>query len=315
MVDPSTERCSPSSTSNSSLTDNAEQPPTKKVKQSSGTSIATSKSSDDSNNDDATRGTKGGSQGTLSSMFGKQQASIQKDLDFVMKNAPLNRSRQLGYFVMQEHITTISAEMIAASEDGDFNLAQTKKDNLDELVKEASMEYKLYHLCTMTKEHATRKLEYHKKKLNFRECGKYQALVNVATEYLSSVPDEDVEGFETQKNAQKCPPSNADAEEVEYIASSSSDTDSDWDWDPEDASDSDEMRLDDDEENLLRQYNDGGRNIVYTLEDGNVDQLMKDLEDSNLFTYGDLVRLREEVDDMLKAGQEVEEESEVSNYF
>ena len=167
-------------------------PPTKKVKQSSGTSIATSKSSDDSNNDDATRGTKGGSQGTLSSMFGKQQASIQKDLDFVMKNAPLNRSRQLGYFVMQEHITTISAEMIAASEDGDFNLAQTKKDNLDELVKEASMEYKLYHLCTMTKEHATRKLEYHKKKLNFRECGKYQALVNVATEYLSSVPDEDV---------------------------------------------------------------------------------------------------------------------------
>lgn len=43
MVDPSTERCSPSSTSNSSLTDNAEQPPTKKVKQSSGTSIATSK--------------------------------------------------------------------------------------------------------------------------------------------------------------------------------------------------------------------------------------------------------------------------------
>ena len=42
---------------------------------------------------------------------------------------------------MQEHITTISAEMIAASEDGDFNLAQTKKDNLDELVKEASMEY------------------------------------------------------------------------------------------------------------------------------------------------------------------------------
>jgi len=305
MVHPTTteSRKAPPPSTSSSHDDKTSPSPSKKLKPSCATGdtavVSTTKSKSNVKSSD------GKINGNISKMFSKQQSSIDKEFEFVEKNAPITKPQ--GYASATKQLKMVQEEMNAASNDNQFELAQEKKIEVEKLLETTVMERKLYRLCLKTRDISESKIEYHKKKLEFLKCAKYHLLLNIANEYLRHVSPHDVEAMVADENALVC--------------------DEDMDWDPEDASNTEDMNSDDEEEERMIMeaeefvVNDAG-NIVYTLEnleDENVEKLVEELVESGLFTEGQINNVRESIDGLVQSGvvdvEDLEDVEDVGKYF